>query len=216
MFLIAVSASSMMAVAIQPPGQIPIVEPLRPIEPGNQPNYSNNVQDDEQTPANIPSSENLQEPEPNAENNDQSEKQEEISNVSGQKSSESNNSKKWVILAVLILVLICVLGWIFRKKIMKSTALILAGLFFAGSILCSNHVSANVLMAQSNERNNTQPIQRTIEEENKQGFTPTQVKAEEKIAAKSRSSVVFGLGSVILLIVGIGAAAFLLKNNIKK
>lgn len=57
------------------------------------------------------------------------------------------------------------------------------------------------------------PIQRTIEVENSQGVTSSQITTKTEASSASQKQVTFGLAAVLLVIVAVVAVAVLLKNK---
>ncbi len=215
------SSSSALAVALQPPGQMPITEPLRPIDPGVEPNYSNNVQDDSKTPANVVTDKPEDEPEAvntnsaNGDSNSVAANSEDTINSSVEKSN-----KKWIILLVLVIIAAIGGGIYWRRKLNRTEAsFIIAGLLLSSfTILGLGGLGLTYAQAQAQTQSSDKPavIQRTIVEENDQGLTPSQVTAQSSAQDKSKKTVTFGLVAIILIIIAIGGAVMLWKENLAK
>ena len=217
------SSTSALAVALQPPGQMPITEPLRPIDPGVEPNYSNNVQDDAKTPANVITDKPEDEPEAantnsaNGDSNSVAANSEESINPSVEKSN-----KKWIVLLILVIIAAIGGGIYWRRKINRTEAtFIIAGLLLSSfAVLGFGNISLAQAQtepqAQSQSSDKPAAIQRTIVEENDQGLTPSQVTAQSSAQDKSKKTVTFGLAAIILIIIAIGGATMLWKESLGK
>ena len=70
----------------------------------------------------------------------------------------------------------------------------------------------NTYLAQTSPKDN-QPISRTIEEENSQGLTASQITTETQADSSSQKQVTFGLIAVLLVITAMVAVVVFWKNR---
>ncbi len=195
-----------LAASLQPAGEFPINEPLRSIEPGMKPNYSNSIDDDENKPANIVNNE-LQP----IVNNDQFvvESTPAAEQFENEVVEKSNN--KWL-LGLVIIILAAISGGLFwRRKITRTEAALgLVGLLFLNFALVAT--SVNFAFAQ-NAPIEGPVIQRTIEEENSDGVLVSEVTPKQQAESDAQSQVIFGLAAILLVIVAMGAATMYWRNS---
>lgn len=200
-----------MAAALQPPGEFPITEPLIPIEPGMKPNYSNSVQDDEKTPANVSSGAPESTPEESAQSANESLSEQAESNAevkTGESTGKSSN--KWIVLVIVLIVAAVAGGVYWRRKVSHTSATLgLVGIIFLSTVLVIGVPQSS--MAQSSQSGGA-VIQRTIEESNSDGTLASEI-TQQQAESTLNNQFTFTLLAILLIIVAIGAAAMYWKNS---
>lgn len=197
----------------QPPGEFPITEPLRPMEPGIKPNYSGNIQNGEPV--------NLEETDEDVQNNENSiGSTPDIDPVTGQprqnsniNTSNSGNGKVWL-LGIIVVIVIAGGGWFMRKKKLGNLAktLVVAALIFFGAgfgllsqpmLAQAQRVSQGV--PQNSGQNSNQPIQRTIIPED-------EIKEDPLAAPQKTNKSLYAIITVSLILVA-GMAWYYMARN---
>lgn len=218
-FLMAMPAPKASAVAKQPAGEFPITEPLQPLQPGIQPNYSNSVQDDEHTPANlidgIPADSDS---ESGSATNPSGQPMIESGTPAAAQTPAAQQSKKWYVLLVIVVIGIVARLVYWRRKINRTGAsLVIAGLLMATFSILGLSLGSSPAFAQTPPQQRL-PIQRVIEEENPDGLTASQVASQGATSSanndtRAGQTVLFGLAAVFLIIVAIGIAVMYWKKS---
>lgn len=205
---------SVSAVALQPPGQIPITEPLRPTPEGVEPNYSNNIQDDSQTPANEVSAQAIEEESVANEPSERGDTPALINSENAEQNSPTkNSSKKWLWGFGVIILLGLLGGGVYllrRAKRTNATLAIAALMISATSVL---FLSDTGQAQAQNTKNTGISVQRVIEEEGSNGLTQSQIKAGSETDSQSGRQVIFGLAGILLIVVAVGAAAIFWRGS---
>lgn len=183
----------------QAPGEIPIVEPLRPPPAGVKPNYSKNIQNDHQEAESTTSEEG---------------ESEEATNNAVADVSETPTSRTWYYIIGFIAVLAAILIVLWKKKIIQissnkndMTKAILMALILPS--IMSSFLLANRVSAQEVPKKDT--IQRSIVEENADKIDLTPLDPQPVNPASS--SVLYGLGAVVLIIVAVVVGSALWHNH---
>ena len=213
-------AFSTHAVALQPPGQFPKTEPLRRVDTVSQPNYSTNIQDDQDTPSNVTADPNS---ERSTDNNGLDAPSNSLEAQSGDDSSpmvstnpiEESGGKKWLILLIVVVGIGIAGGLYWRRKSNRTpTALIIVGLILTGTSLFASLGVVDLAQAQ-NLPKETAPIQRTIEEVNSDGIPIMEVSTQSQATTKASKEDFFGLGAILLVLIAVGGAALYWKSGSK-
>jgi hypothetical protein len=175
----------------QPAGQYPITEPLQPIDVGNKPNYSGNIQFDdpgENSPAPA---------------NDLTDDQVgSIDTTTAEKSSSEGHNWIKILFGFVVLVVITVVGlMLWRNRKTAAIALLLALVIAPLLILGSNRV----LAASSPPPLNPSPRRVILEED--------QITPVEPAKTQASHSVLYGLAAIVLIIVAIIGAKVFMDNS---
>lgn len=185
----------------QPAGQMPILEPLLPVDSGVKPNYSKNIQDNGDVNSNVSNNETQAENETSQTNQNQV-------------PVKSKALIYWILGVAVILLTILYILW--KKgvivitsgedKVIKS----LFALLLIPSLVVIFSSDLKFASAQSLPTDKP-PIQRTIVEEGSSDFlSDSNTPPAEKAA---NNTVIYTLGATALIIIAVGAAITLWYNQ---